>query len=427
MLSSSSFIHFPFQESSQKFITPRALLSDSHFSFKHRKFLKDIYLLQAENSHKAKKEFSNQEFSKVLSKSPKPKEPLASILLPPLPVSNRESINSGLSLTPMPMLHQNESTPVFKKKTIKFEKPKGRRSTLTYYAPISIKNSVLRCSCKSRIGSVMDISKPQNQDNFIITSNLKSLRGQYLFAVCDGHGEDGHKVSSLIKKKFSKLLLRNLPDIPLGNKDIYYEAIKKSYAEINQLVMNGNFDSEYSGSTFVYVLIVGNQVFCANVGDSRAVLGRFNETWQAVDLSNDQKPNRKDESNRIIGKGGRIEASGTGNMLRIWKACENSPGLAMTRSIGDAVAKEIGVICEPEIIDLRFLSTDKFIIIASDGVWDYISSLEAVQIVSKAWKKGKSELCCETLLDEAVKRWRNSSESIDDITILVIFLRAKAL
>ncbi|OMJ77981.1 hypothetical protein SteCoe_22302 [Stentor coeruleus] len=427
MLSSSKLVLFSFQENPQKFITPRSIFPDSQFSFRHRKFLKDIYLLQAENSHKAKNESPNQEFQKVLSKSPKPKEPLASILLPPLPVSNRDSINSSLSLTPMPMLHQNESTPIFKKKTIKFDKLQGRRSTLAYYPPVTIKNSVIRCSCKSRIGSVMDISKPQNQDNFIITSNLKSLRGQYLFAVCDGHGEDGHEVSSLIKKKFPKILLRNLPENPSGNKEIYYEAIRKSYSEINNLVMNGNFDSEYSGSTFVSVLIVGNHVFCANVGDSRAVLGRFNETWQAIDLSNDQKPNRKDESVRIIEKGGRIEANGTSDLLRIWKACENSPGLAMTRSIGDAVAKEIGVICEPEIIDLRLLSTDKFIIIASDGVWDYINSLESVQIVSKAWKKGKSELCCETLLDEAVKRWRNNTESIDDITILVIFLRAKTL
>lgn len=67
------------------------------------------------------------------------------------------------------------------------------------------------------------------------------------------------------------------------------------------------------------------------------------------------------------------------------------PGLGMTRSLGDKAGMEAGVICEPGIISLNlmirnvFISNskeftsrdiseeDKFLIIASDGVWEHLS------------------------------------------------------
>jgi len=45
-----------------------------------------------------------------------------------------------------------------------------------------------------------------------------------------------------------------------------------------------------SGSTLISVLIQHNKLWCANVGDSRAILGRFhqvNSKWEAIPLSID--------------------------------------------------------------------------------------------------------------------------------------------
>lgn len=54
------------------------------------------------------------------------------------------------------------------------------------------------------------------------------------------------------------------------------ESLAKSFAFSNQkLYTDSGLDIYFSGSTCVTILIVGNKVFCANVGDSRAVLGRF--------------------------------------------------------------------------------------------------------------------------------------------------------
>lgn len=60
---------------------------------------------------------------------------------------------------------------------------------------------------------------------------------------------------------------------------------------------------------------------------------------------------------------------------RVWLKTKPVPGLAMTRSIGDMAATSVGVTAEPEIKVFTNLSpNDKFIVIASDGIWDRISN-----------------------------------------------------
>ena len=54
----------------------------------------------------------------------------------------------------------------------------------------------------------------------------------------------------------------------------------------------------------------------------------------------------------------------------------------MTRSIGDIVAKSVGVICEPEIMEFPNISQNaKIVVLASDGLWDKIPNEEVIKIV----------------------------------------------
>jgi serine/threonine protein phosphatase PrpC len=57
------------------------------------------------------------------------------------------------------------------------------------------------------------------------------------------------------------------------------------------------------------------------------------------------------------------------------------PGLAMSRSIGDMIAHTIGVSSDPEVTRFDLSSRDKFIVIASDGVFEYLSNQEIGCIV----------------------------------------------
>jgi serine/threonine protein phosphatase PrpC len=55
----------------------------------------------------------------------------------------------------------------------------------------------------------------------------------------------------------------------------------------------------------------------------------------------------------------------------------------MTRSLGDLVAKSVGVTHEPEIKTFASLSprADKVVIIASDGLWDRIPNDEITRMI----------------------------------------------
>ena len=65
---------------------------------------------------------------------------------------------------------------------------------------------------------------------------------------------------------------------------------------------------------------------------------------------------------------------------------------------------------------------DKFIIIASDGIWEFISNTEAVEMVVNFWMKNDPEGAVDELVRVAVQRWKKEDEVIDDITCILIFL-----
>ena len=164
-------------------------------------------------------------------------------------------------------------------------------------------------------------------------------------------------------------------------------------------------DVLYSGSTAVVVIIVDGVIYSASVGDSRAILGttspplvspappanlgeerkileevkvrrgsKSTSLIQAVQLTKDQKPEDPEEFARIVKCGGRVQRllDDSGNRIgpyRVWEINSKSPGLAMSRSIGDMLGKKLGVIstpiCTQHIINR---DSDLFIVLASDGV-----------------------------------------------------------
>jgi len=93
----------------------------------------------------------------------------------------------------------------------------------------------------------------------------------------------------------------------------------------------------------------------------------------------------------------------------------------MTRSFGDRVAATVGVISEPEIKEWEFKDEDKFMIIASDGVWEFISSQECVNFIGRFYNDGDMEGCCQFLYQESKKRWLAEEEVVDDITMILVF------
>ena len=194
------------------------------------------------------------------------------------------------------------------------------------------------------------------------------------------------------------------------------------------LVMNENINSLFSGSTCISVIYTPERLIVPNIGDSRAVLARYDNVskeYKAIELSRDHKPTEKDEAKRIYENDGRIQPfTEEGEFVgpqRVWLKEEEVPGLAMTRSFGDRVAATVGVISEPEIKEFEFNENDKFMIIASDGIWEFISSQECVNIVGEFYEKNDLKGCAEYLYEESSKRWLKEEEVIDDTTLILVF------
>merc|ERR1712203_585420 len=67
---------------------------------------------------------------------------------------------------------------------------------------------------------------------------------------------------------------------------------------------------------------------------------------------------------------------------------EKGPAIAMSRSIGDTDATRLGVTPYPSHRTRKIdLSTDRFIVMASDGLWEVFENREAVDWIVKYLEK----------------------------------------
>ena len=307
--------------------------------------------------------------------------------------------------------------PKYTKKIIFPSPPKTKENSIIIKNKIS-KNVSKIDSCTLAGYSITGEQKI-NQDNLFIKKNFLDEENQFFIGVCDGHGENGHFVSSYISKCLPNFLL-----------DASDKNIISSFNTLNQnLVENTKIDCTLSGSTCTSIIINPEKIISINLGDSRTVLAKYeNNNYVTINLSTDHKPNISTEKKRILMNGGRIKPfydEKTKKFLgpdRIWLREDDIPGLAMTRSFGDSIAHTVGVISEPEIKRYDFTGNEKFIIIASDGIWEYISSEECVNIVKKFYENNLDAVgAINAIIKEAFNRWQKFDEIIDDITAIIIF------
>ncbi len=163
-----------------------------------------------------------------------------------------------------------------------------------------------------------------------------------------------------------------------------------------------------SGSTAVITFISNNQIIYAN--------------WEQniIPLSCDHKSELPEEKKRIIECGGRVDKRM--GPFRVWFKNAEYPSLAMSRSIGDGYAHKVGVIDEPEIIEYDIdVVKPRAIVLASDGVFEFMKNEEIKNIVAKYYYSMDSQTCAKEIVEQSRKIWEDSGYAIDDITCVVGF------
>jgi len=238
-----------------------------------------------------------------------------------------------------------------------------------------------------------------------------------LFGVYDGHGRAGEKVSEFV--------LQNLPGTLESKKDKLWadpgEALSKTYVEVDEALAK-SVDASVSGTTAVTCLIKDKHLWLANSGDSRAVvLRRDGKGLKAIDLTIDHKPDSPNEMKRILSMGGHVTPAGAnGSPSRVW---HNLRGLAMARSIGDHAAATVGVIAEPEITEYDIVDEDYGVIIATDGVWELLTSQQVADICYRVEceANGDVQQMCEVVAEQSSHMWKvEEGDYRDDITLVML-------
>ena len=293
----------------------------------------------------------------------------------------------------------------------------------------------------SRQGIDANGNQKTNQDTLVSLTNINKIKDFNIFGVLDGHGVDGHHVSNYASEFIPSQIINNPEIKELSDPELIYQKLKENNCQIiteaflscDEQLKNAEFDAFGSGSTCILIIHIGQHILCANVGDSRALVAyddnkedqELNYLEQAQ-LSIDYKPDLEEEKNRILLSGGVVEqmqnqfGEGVGP-YRVWVKGEDYPGLAMSRSIGDLKGKTIGVISEPGILEYDVNETTKFVVIASDGVWEFLRNETVLEIGKEFYINNDTSALCHKIVDTSVSVWQEKDVVVDDITVVVMF------
>jgi serine/threonine protein phosphatase PrpC len=222
-----------------------------------------------------------------------------------------------------------------------------------------------------------------NQDAFKISTKFaQDDVPQILLGVFDGHGGEGDRCAAFVRDRIEAELAAQIKKQPRGKN--FEKAYSGAFSTIGKKIHDQeDFDDTMSGTTAITAFFRGTQVDIANIGDSRAIVGRRrrDDKIYAHPLSMDQTPYRKDERERVKKAGAEVmsvdmlngevpfhenwgvnlgeQTDDSGDPPRVWVKGQQYPGCAFTRSIGDAVAEDIGVTPVPELSAIQLTERDE--------------------------------------------------------------------
>jgi len=263
----------------------------------------------------------------------------------------------------------------------------------------SLKKSPVVPGVARRYGLV-EVQGPWDMEDraLVIPRVLKSNPASTLYGVFDGH--HGSSASQFCVDHLGRHITANL-----ARSKTVADALIHSFRDLDTEYCSR--EDHISGSTACVVVVDSQNVTVANTGDSRAVLISEPEPndIRAVSLSTDHKPDRLDERERIAKAGGTVSHWG------VWRV---EGVLAMSRAIGDNTLKKY-VIPDPDLTTRELKPGDKFVVIATDGVWDVLRNDEVAGICAPMMDPDEAAM---KLMQEIIARG-----IVDNTTVVVVDVR----
>jgi len=281
-----------------------------------------------------------------------------------------------------------------------------------FYKSLFLSKKITKNKQKSITRLPIVVSAQKGTDNKNLLKRMEDRHAHYTInigsgiqvaIVCDGHGGTGPVEYFMcnFKELFRTHLKNNPKNIKL--------ALETTFKIIDKEICKKGQWEDHGTTALVYVSYA-DTYYIAHVGDSRAVLCR--ET-KALKRSQDHKPDEPSEKERILKHGGQIKDNRVDD-------------LGMSRAVGDAAVKTKhpgSIIATPTITDYRNKASNRFIIMASDGLWDVIKSQDAVDraLASLTENPHNYQKAAEELVCFATKQWETKNPGrTDDITVMII-------
>ncbi|XP_071628280.1 uncharacterized protein [Temnothorax longispinosus] len=221
------------------------------------------------------------------------------------------------------------------------------------------------------------------------------------YAVFDGHG--GQDAAAYCATHLHQYLVESVhypTDPERALRDAFLTTDAQFIAKSSTQKLNG-------GTTVVCALLINKKLYIAWVGDSMASLVTRGNVKQLV---NPHRPMREDETERIHNMGGAVvHCMG---VLRV------NGLLSISRAIGDVPYKPY-ISGEPEVRCVHLDGTEDFLIIACDGLWDYVDQRTAALRVYRQVLQNPYDL---KHVHQALLQSAKRAGSLDNITVIVVFL-----
>ena len=257
-----------------------------------------------------------------------------------------------------------------------------------------------------------------NQDNYSFCQY-----GEFeLYCLQDGHGSGGHFVSYRGVRSLPYLVTQSV-HFPLSVECAILEGYRLCHDDLVRHSLEQGYDIQISGAACVLVIRKKDKVWISHTGDSRVILGDVASPTPLFETV-DHKPVIPAERLRLEASGSEIQTftfdEGKIEIARVFVKGTDYPGLCMSRSIGDQSVKDHGVIPLPDIHS-HHVHAGLYILLATDGIWEFIPSKLITASVAKKLALEGTEKCLNRIVTEAKKRWRtNEGNYCDDITAMMI-------
>lgn len=245
--------------------------------------------------------------------------------------------------------------------------------------------------------------RPHMEDRYNFVNNLDDTQTS-IYGIFDGHG--GEFSADFAEKALFKSLMVRLLKLPKDDTtQSMADLLTEEFLNVDhQLLEIVKSTLDMSGSTALVALLRHDILTVANVGDSRGVM--CDKDGNAIPMTVDHKPQQLKERRRIKQAGGFITFNGVWRVVGV---------LATSRALGDYPLKEKNfLIAEPDVytFDMKELEP-KFIILATDGLWDCFTNEEAVNYIQE--RLSEPHFGAKSIVLQAYYRG-----SLDNITVMVV-------